>query len=191
MSVLRTDRLVLRDWRASDLDPWAAMNADPVVRAYFPGVLTREQSAASVARFQTDLERRGWGWWAVEVAATGEFVGFAGLDPVDDGMPFGGVEAGWRLARPAWGHGYATEAARTVVSYAFGSLGLAEVLAVTAAGNLRSRAVMERLGMTRDPADDFDDPEFPEGPLRRSVVYRIRAGDHRPGGRWARARRGG
>ncbi|CAL9662749.1 GNAT family N-acetyltransferase [Streptomyces sp. NPDC059409] len=183
MSVLRTDRLLLRDWRASDLAPWAALNADPEVRAYFPGVLTREQSAASVAGFQADLDRRGWGWWAVEVAATGEFVGFAGLDPVDEGMPFTGVEAGWRLARPAWGHGYATEAARTVVSHAFESLGLAEVLAVTAAGNLRSRAVMERLGMTHDPADDFDDPEVPEGPLRRSVVYRLRAGGHRLGGR--------
>ncbi|CAL9342225.1 GNAT family N-acetyltransferase [Streptomyces sp. MPA0124] len=183
MSVLRTERLVLRDWRASDLDPWAAMNADPVVRAYFPGVLTREQSVESVARFRADLDRRGWGWWAVEVVATGEFAGFAGLDPVEDGMPFTGVETGWRLARPAWGHGYATEAARTVVSHAFESLGLTEVLAVTAAGNLRSRAVMDRLGMTHDPADDFDDPEMPEGPLRRSVVYRLRAGDHRPGGR--------
>ncbi|MFE2337465.1 GNAT family N-acetyltransferase [Streptomyces sp. ARC32] len=179
MSELRTDRLVLRDWRAADLAPWAAMNADPVVRAYFPEVLTREQSEASVARFRADLDRRGWGWWAVELAATGEFVGFAGLDPVADGMPFTGVEAGWRLARPAWGHGYATEAARAVVSYGFERLGLAEVLAVTAAGNLRSRAVMDRLGMSHDPADDFDDPEVPEGPLRRSVVYRIRAGDRR------------
>ncbi|WP_399881189.1 GNAT family N-acetyltransferase [Streptomyces sp. BBFR51] len=186
MSELRTDRLVLRDWRASDLDPWAAMNADPVVREYFPGVLTREQSEASVARFQADLDRRGWGWWAVEVAATGEFIGFTGLDPVEEGMPFSGVEAGWRLARTAWGHGYATEAARAAVAHAFEGLALAEVLAVTAAGNLRSRAVMSRLGMTYDPADDFDDPEIPEGPLRRSVVYRLRAqgaGVRPPGGR--------
>jgi RimJ/RimL family protein N-acetyltransferase len=182
MSELRTDRLLLRDWRASDLDPWAAMNADPVVREYFPGVLTREQSEASVARFQADLDRRGWGWWAVEIAATGEFIGFTGLDPVEAGMPFSGVETGWRLARPAWGHGYATEAARAAVSHAFEGLGLAEVLAVTVAGNLRSRAVMRRLGMTYDPADDFDDPEVPEGPLRRGVVHRLRAGDRRPAG---------
>ncbi|MEV6886821.1 GNAT family N-acetyltransferase [Streptomyces sp. NPDC051135] len=181
MPELRTDRLVLRDWRASDLDPWAAMNADPVVRAYFPDVLTRAQSEASVARFQADLDRRGWGWWAVEMAATGEFIGFAGLDPVEDGMPFTGVEAGWRLARPAWGRGCATEAGRAVIAYAFESLELPEVLAVTAAGNLRSRAVMDRLGMTRDPSEDFDDPGIPEGPLRRSVVYRLRARDHRPG----------
>lgn len=89
-------------------------------------------------------------------------------------MPFTGVEAGWRLARPAWGHGYATEAARAVLGRAFGELGLAEVLAVTAATNARSRAVMRRLGMTRDPDEDFDDPDVPEGPLRRSVVYRLR-----------------
>ncbi|MEU1046744.1 GNAT family N-acetyltransferase [Streptomyces sp. NPDC005897] len=178
MPELRTDRLVLRDWRTSDLDPWAAMNADPVVREYFPEILTRARSEASAARFQADLDRRGWGWWAVEIAATGEFIGFAGLDPVEDGMPFTGVEAGWRLARPAWGHGYATEAGRAVVTHAFEGLALSEVLAVTAAGNLRSRAVMDRLGMTYDPAEDFDDPGLPVGsPLRRSVVYRLRAGE--------------
>nr|WP_237519162.1 GNAT family N-acetyltransferase [Streptomyces sp. SID5910] len=176
---MRTDRLVLREWRRSDLAPWAALNADPVVRAYFPGVLTREQSDASAARFQADLGRRGWGWWAVEVAASGEFIGFAGLDPVEDGLPFTGTEAGWRLARPAWGHGYATEAARAAVAFAFEELGLEEVLAITAATNRRSRAVMDRLGMTRDPADDFDDPGVPEGPLRRNVLYRL----PRPGGR--------
>ncbi|MEV5516057.1 GNAT family N-acetyltransferase [Streptomyces flaveolus] len=182
MSELRTDRLVLREWRESDLAPWAAMNADPEVRAYFPDVLDRERSEASAAGFQADLERRGWGWWAVEVAATGEFIGFTGLDPVEDGMPFTGVEAGWRLARPAWGHGYATEAARAVVAFAFEELALPEVLAITAVTNRRSRAVMRRLGMTRDPADDFDDPGVPEGPLRRSVLYRLPRPGRRPAG---------
>ncbi|MET9383117.1 GNAT family N-acetyltransferase [Streptomyces sp. NPDC002928] len=175
MTNLRTDRLILRPWRESDLAPWAAMNADPEVREYFPGLLTREQSDSSVARFQAGLDERGWGWWAVEVVATGEFIGFTGLDPVDADMPFTGVEAGWRLARPAWGHGYATEAARAALAFGFEGLGLAEILAVTAVGNLRSQAVMRRLGMTRDPADDFDDPGVPEGPLRRSVLYRLRA----------------
>ncbi|MER5752793.1 GNAT family N-acetyltransferase [Streptomyces sp. NPDC002088] len=175
MTNLRTDRLILRPWRESDLAPWAAMNADPEVREYFPGLLTREQSDSSVARFQAGLDERGWGWWAVEVVATGEFIGFTGLDPVDADMPFTGVEAGWRLARPAWGHGYATEAARAALAFGFDDLGLAEILAVTAVGNLRSQAVMRRLGMTRDPADDFDDPGVPEGPLRRSVLYRLRA----------------
>jgi RimJ/RimL family protein N-acetyltransferase len=153
------------------------MNADPEVREYFPGILTREQSDASVARFQAEIDRRGWGWWAVEVIGTGEFIGFTGLDPVEEGMPFTGVEAGWRLARSAWGHGYATEAAQAVVTFGFDSLALPEILAVTAATNLRSQAVMRRLGMSRDPADDFDDPTVPPGPLRPSVVYRLpRAG---------------
>ncbi|OMI39137.1 GNAT family N-acetyltransferase [Streptomyces sparsogenes] len=177
MSELRTDRLVLREWRESDLAPWAALNADPEVREYFPGVLTRERSDASVARFQADLDRRGWGWWAVEVRATGEFIGFTGLDPVDEGMPFTGVEVGWRLARPYWGHGYATEAALAAVDHGFEALRLPEILAVTTATNLRSQAVMRRIGMTRDPADDFDDMTVPEGPLRPSVVYRLRRED--------------
>ncbi len=135
--------------------------------------LTREQSDASVAEFQAEFDQRGYGWWAVEVQATGEFIGFAGLDQVDDGMPFTGVEIGWRLARSAWGQGYATEAALTVLAYGFDALSLPEVLAVTTATNLRSQAVMRRIGMTRDPADDFDDPTAPEGPLRPNVLYRI------------------
>jgi len=170
---LKTERLILRQWRDDDLDAWAAMNADPQVREYFPEVLTRSQSAASLAYFRAGLAERGWGWWAVEVAASGEFVGMTGLDPVDEELPFDGVEIGWRLACPAWGHGYATEAARAVLAYGFETIGMGEILAITAAGNERSQAVMRRLGMTRDPADDFDDPTVPAGPLRHSVLYRI------------------
>ncbi|MGW2412550.1 GNAT family N-acetyltransferase [Streptomyces tubercidicus] len=177
MSELRTERLLLREWRESDLGPWAAMNADPEVRAHFPEVLTPERSAASVARFQADLAHRGWGWWALEVRATGEFIGMTGLDPVDAEMPFTGVEAGWRLARSSWGHGYATEAGEAALAFGFSTLALPEILAVTTATNLPSQAVMRRLGMTRDPADDFDDPEVPDGPLRRNVLYRISAGE--------------
>ncbi|RII14249.1 anhydro-N-acetylmuramic acid kinase [Streptomyces sp. YIM 130001] len=176
MARLRTERLLLREWQAHDLAPWAALNADPEVRAHFPGVLSRAESDASAAGFQADLESRGWGWWAVEVRGTGEFVGFAGLDPVEEEMPFSGVEAGWRLARRAWGHGYATEAARAVAEFAFTGLDLPELLAVTAASNLRSQAVMRRIGMTRDPADDFDDPTVPAGPLRPSVLFRLTRG---------------
>ncbi|HWD83402.1 MAG TPA: GNAT family N-acetyltransferase [Kribbella sp.] len=172
MNELLTDRLVLRGWRDSDLEPWAAMNADPEVREHLGDLLTREQSDASVASFRAEFEQRGYGWWAVELRATGEFIGFAGLDPVDDEMPFTGVEIGWRLARSAWGKGYATEAALAGLDFGFETLGLHEILAVTTATNLRSQAVMRRIGMTRNPADDFDDPTAPEGPLRPSVVYR-------------------
>ena len=149
------------------------MNADPEVREHLGDLLTREQSDSSVAEFQADFDRRGYGWWAVEVRATGEFIGFAGLDQVDPDMPFTGVEVGWRLARSAWGQGYATEAALTVLSYGFDTLELPEILALTTATNLRSQAVMRRIGMTRDPADDFDDPTAPEGSLRPNVLYRI------------------
>jgi RimJ/RimL family protein N-acetyltransferase len=173
MAELRTDRLTLRRWRDSDRGPWAAMNADPEVREHLGDLLTREQCDASVAQFQAEFDQRGYGWWAVEVRGTGEFIGFAGLDQVDDGMPFTGVEIGWRLARSAWGQGYATEAALTVLAHGFDTLGLSEILAVTTATNLRSQAVMRRIGMTRDPVDDFDDPTAPEGPLRPNVLYRI------------------
>ncbi|MFJ6754488.1 GNAT family N-acetyltransferase [Streptomyces sp. NPDC091273] len=173
MAELRTDRLTVRPWRDSDLAPWAAMNADPEVREHLGDLLTREQSDASVARFQAAFDQRGYGWWAVEVQATGEFIGFAGLDQVDDGLPFTGVEIGWRLARSAWGKGYASEAALTVLAYGFDTLELPEILAVTTATNVRSQAVMRRIGMTRNPADDFDDPTAPEGPLRSNVLYRI------------------
>lgn len=173
MSELRTDRLVLRRWRDSDLAPWAAMNADPAVREHLGEPLTREQSDASVARYEAAFERRGYGWWAVEVRETGEFIGFTGLDDVDEETPLDGVEIGWRLARTAWGHGYATEAARVVLAYGFDTLRLPEILALTTATNVRSQAVMRRIGMTRDPADDFDDLTEPEGPLRRTVVYRL------------------
>jgi RimJ/RimL family protein N-acetyltransferase len=174
MPDLSTDRLVLRSWRESDLQPWAEMNADPAVREHLGDLLTPEQSAASAARFQARLDERGFGFWAVEVRGTGEFVGFTGLDQVDEGMPFSGVEIGWRLARPAWGRGYATEAALASLAFGFNFLALPEILAVTTLTNRRSQAVMRRIGMTRDPGGDFDDPAEPEGPLRRNVLYRIR-----------------
>ncbi|NUR94650.1 MAG: GNAT family N-acetyltransferase [Kribbellaceae bacterium] len=176
MTELQTERLVLRGWRDSDLEPWAAMNADPEVREHLGDLLTREQSDASVASFQAEFDQRGYGWWAVELRSTGAFLGFAGLDPVDEEMPFTGVEIGWRLARSAWGKGYATEAAKAGLAFGFETLELPEILAVTTAANVRSQAVMRRIGMTRDPADDFDDPTAPEGPLRSNVLYRIARG---------------
>ncbi|MFV2019530.1 GNAT family N-acetyltransferase [Micromonospora sp. LOL_023] len=175
MGELSTERLLLRHWRESDLEPWVAMNADPQVREFFPGLATREQSAATMLRCQTGLEQRGWGWWAVEVLDTSEFIGMTGLDPVDANMPSGGVEIGWRLRRSAWGHGYASEAARACLAYGFDELALPEIVALTAAGNLRSQAVMRRIGMTRDPAGDFDHPNVPDGPVRRHTLFRIQA----------------
>ena len=173
MIELSTARLVMRGWRESDLAPWAAMNADPDVRRYLGPLLTPGQAEAWVLNFQDDLDRRGFGFWAVEVRSPAEFIGFTGLGILDDEVPVdGSVEIAWRLARSAWGHGYATEAARAALDYGFGTLALPEIVAVTTAGNLRSRAVMERIGMTHDPAGDFDDPDVAAAQLRRHVVYR-------------------
>lgn len=162
----------MRGWRESDLGPWTAMNADPEVRRYLGGPLTYSQAEAWALNYQDDLDRYGYGYWAVEVRETGDFIGFAGLAAVDDETPVTGVELAWRLARPAWGHGYATEAGQAALEYGFGVLGLPEVVAIAMARNLRSQAVMKRLGMTTDSADDFLDPDVDEGALRRHVVYR-------------------
>ena len=170
--MLTTERLLLRQWRDDDVDDWAALNADPAVREFFDGVLTREQALGSMNHFRDQLAARGWGWWAVEERATGRLAGMAGLDPVDEEVPFEGVEIGWRLARWAWGRGYATEAARAVVAYGFEVQGLPEILAIAAVGNVRSHAVMRKLGMVLDR--EFDNPTEP-APLRRSVLYRLAA----------------
>jgi RimJ/RimL family protein N-acetyltransferase len=173
-----TGRLLLRSWRETDLAPWAAMSADPRVRQYLGPLLTAEQAAAWALNYQDDIERYGFGFWAVELRASGAFLGLAGLRAADDESPVPGVELGWQLARPAWGHGFATEAGRAALDYGFGILGLAEIVAVTMAANVRSQAVMRRIGMTTDPADDFDDPDVDEVPLRRHVLYRkLRAAD--------------
>lgn len=171
---LRTDRLLLRGWRAADREPFAALNADPDVVEFLNGPLTRAQSDAMVDRIETSWATRGYGLWAVEVIGGPGFIGYVGLWDALFEAPFTpAVEVGWRLARSAWGHGYATEAARAALGYSDVALGLPEVLSFTAAANLRSRAVMERIGMTRDPDGDFDHPAVPEGsPVRRHVLYR-------------------
>lgn len=172
MAELGTERLILRGWHQSDLAAWAAMSADPQVRRYLGPLLTGEQAAAWALNYQDDLDRYGFGFWAVELRATGGFIGLAGLRTADEESPFAGVELGWQLARPAWGQGYATEAGRAALEYGFGVLGLPEIVAVTMAANVRSRAVMRRIGMTTNPADDFDDLDVDEIPLRRHVLYR-------------------
>jgi RimJ/RimL family protein N-acetyltransferase len=171
VSELRTERLVLRQWRDEDRAPFAALNADPIVMEHFPSTMTREASDAFVDFNMAAIADRGWGLWAVE--AEGEFIGFVGLN---EPRFRPGVEIGWRLARRAWGHGYATEAARAVLAFAFGELGLAEVISFTSTTNVRSQRVMERVGMTRDPAEDFDHPNVTDERLRRHVLYRVARG---------------
>ncbi len=173
----RTERLVLRGWRDDDRDAWAALNADPEVMRYFEEPLTREQSDAMLDRMAAALEARGWGLWALERLDTGELIGFTGLAVPRHDLPFlPCVEVGWRLARSAWGRGFATEAAREALRVAFDEVELAEVVSFTAVLNTPSRAVMERLGMRRDPAEDFEHPALPRGhPLRPHVLHRIRA----------------
>ncbi len=177
MTELRTPRLLLRPWRDSDRPPFAALNADPEVRRWFPSLQTRAESDATAAALQAHLDAHGFGLWAVEAPGVAPFLGFVGLQHVRFAAPFApAVEAGWRLARAWWGRGYATEAARAALAHAFGPLALPEVVAFTVPGNAASRRVMERLGMTRDPADDFDHPRIPEGhPMRRHVLYRKKA----------------
>ncbi|MEV0993599.1 GNAT family N-acetyltransferase [Nonomuraea sp. NPDC050202] len=173
---METERLVMRRWREEDRAPFAAMNADPEVMEHFPARLTRAESDGLVDRIEAQFDRLGYSLWALEVRESGEFIGFTGLALQTFEAPFlPAVEIGWRLARPAWGHGYAIEAARRAARYAFEEAGLDGIISMTAVPNVRSQAVMRRLGMTRDPAEDFDHPRVPEGsPLRRHVLYRLR-----------------
>jgi ribosomal-protein-alanine N-acetyltransferase len=171
-----TERLIMRRWRPEDREPFAALNADPEVMRHFPAPLTREESDAFMDRMEAKLAADGWGLWALEARDGGELLGFTGLNvPRFEAHFTPAIEVGWRLARSAWGHGYASEAARAALAYGFGTLALPEIVSFTVAANARSRAVMERIGMTRDPADDFDHPSLPPGhPIRRHVLYRVR-----------------
>jgi RimJ/RimL family protein N-acetyltransferase len=174
---LTTERLLLRPWRDEDREPFAALNADPAVMEHFPSMLSRAQSDALAERIDGDLRRLGYGLWAVEVPGEAPFIGFVGLQRTDDDLPFDQTtEVGWRLARSHWGRGLASEAARAAIAFAFAELALGEVVAFTYAGNLRSRRVMERLGMRHDRAADFIHPELSAGhPLAPHVLYRIGA----------------
>ena len=173
---IRTQRLLLRRWRTSDRTPFAALNADPRVRECFPDCLSREQSDASADLIEAHFAEHGFGMWAVEIPGVAEFAGFIGMSIPRFAAHFTPcVEIGWRLAAEHWGRGYATEGARACLDYGFDVLGRSEIVSFTAVNNTRSRRVMEKLGMTRDPADDFDHPALPDGhPLQRHVLYRIR-----------------
>jgi len=169
-----TERLFLRQWRPADREPFAAMGEDPRVMEFFPALLSRAESDAAADRFESLLAERGWGFWAVERKATGRFIGFVGLNVPAAELPFSPcVEIGWRLAFDAWEQGFATEAARGSLHVGFETLGLDEIVAFTAVGNARSRAVMLRLGMHEDAAT-FPHPRVPEGsPLREHCLYRL------------------
>jgi RimJ/RimL family protein N-acetyltransferase len=170
---LRTERLIMRRWQESDKEPFAALNGDPETMRYFPSTLDRAASDALMARLEELFQEQGFGLWALEVAETGEFIGFTGLNPMPAGIPgAGGMEVGWRLARQAWHHGYATEAAKAALTVAFDGIGLPEIWSMTSIQNEPSRAVMRRLGLTQYAY--FEHPRIPEGnPLRQSVVYRL------------------
>jgi len=181
---LETARLTLRGWEKHDLAPIAALNADPEVMAHIGPCMKMRQSDLLVGRFlQKWQEEPRFGWWAVEERGSGATLGFVGLNRPDFEMPCGPVvEIGWRLARAVWGKGYASEAARACLAHGFETVGLTEIVSFTVPANTRSRAVMERIGMRRDPEGDFDHPMVPQGsPLRRHVLYRIRRETWAPG----------
>jgi RimJ/RimL family protein N-acetyltransferase len=174
---VRTERLFLRRWRPEDREPFAAMCADPRVMEFFPALQSREESDASVDRIEAHFVTHGFGLWAVEIVGVSPFAGLIGLcHPRFEAHFTPCVEVGWRLAPEHWGRGYATEGARAALDFGFHSLGLAEIVAMTVPENLRSRRVMERLGMTRRAEDDFDHPMIAEGHrFKRHLLYRLRA----------------
>ncbi|GAC1590382.1 MAG: GNAT family N-acetyltransferase [Acidimicrobiales bacterium] len=172
---------MLRRWNESDREPFAALNADPVVMEHFPAILSTPESDALVDRIEEHFDRCGYGLWAVEVPGLTAFAGYVGLLDATFDAPFTpALEIGWRLGARWWGRGIATEAARAVLRMAFTELGQSEIVSFTAVSNLRSRAVMMRLGMHQDPGGDFDHPRVPaDSPIRHHVLYRLGAEEWR------------
>ena len=179
---LRTARLVLRPWREADREPFAALNADPEVRRFFPSLQTRVESDASADFLASQFDRTSFGPWVVEVPGVTPFAGFVGPWEVNfDIPPRGRVEIGWRLARAHWGKGYATEAAKAALDFGFGPGGIEEIVAFVVPENRASRAVMDRIGLREDPAGAFDHPRVAEGhPQRRHLLYRLHRKDWLP-----------
>lgn len=179
---LTTERTILRQWRTEDLPLFAALNADREVMRHFPTTLDRAQSDAVALRLAQHLEMHGYGPWALEIPGVTPFAGFVGLMRVGFDAPFvPAVEIGWRLASAWWSKGYATEAANAAVQFAFGTLGLDGLVSFTVPANVRSRAVMQRIGMRHCPDEDFLHPLIPSGHrLRRHVLYRLDANELAP-----------
>lgn len=179
---IHTSRLILRQWREQDLEPFANLNSDQRVREFFPGLLNRQESDSSVKLMSDHISRTGWGFWAASLIQTGEFIGFIGLEDVYFTASFNkfapAVEIGWRLSFNHWGQGYATEGAKAVLQYGFEKLSLPEIISFTALKNIRSRHVMEKIGMHHQEIDDFDHPKLSDGhPLKRHVLYRLKSGE--------------
>jgi RimJ/RimL family protein N-acetyltransferase len=174
---LQTERLLLRRWRFSDIEPFAAINADPDVMEHFPSTLSTAESTALIEHAESGFEERGYGQWAVELVGQAPLVGSVGLQPVQIDVEFApAVEIAWRLAPEHWGEGLATEAATAAISYGFQELELGEIVAYTTAANMRSRRVMARLGMLRDDSEDFMHPSLErDHPLAPHVLYRMDA----------------
>ena len=173
---LETPRLILRRWRSSDRNSFAAINSDPKVMEFFPAALTGPQSDDLAAKIERHFQKHGFGPYAVELKSDNSFIGFIGLNvPTFHAHFTPCIEIGWRLSSIVWGSGLATEGAQAVIDHARDVLRLKEVVSFTVPNNLRSRRVMEKVGMSHDPKDDFDHPELPPGhPLRRHVLYRLR-----------------
>lgn len=175
VAALRTDRLVLRRWSDADRDAFYALNVDPRVMETIGPVMNRADSDSFMDRIEQRFDEHGFGLWCVELA--GEAIGFTGFM-----APWfrDGVEIGWRIRADHWGKGYATEAATECLRHGFDDLGFPEVISFTAAGNVRSRRVMEKLGLEYDPTEDFDHPSVPAGsPLRKHVLYRMTVAQYR------------
>jgi RimJ/RimL family protein N-acetyltransferase len=174
-TVIETERLILREWRESDITPFHAMCNDPEVMRFLGPPLSRADAEAAAARQNGFIASHGYCFWAVERKADGAFLGFCGLKPGPDGTPIANqVEIGWRLARDAWGQGYAREAAAASIAWGWNNTNAPGIAAMTNIKNVRSWGLMERLGMVRDHAADFDHPAVPiDDPLRPHIVYRI------------------
>lgn len=174
--MVETERLILRQWRDDDYPIYARLNADPAVMRFFPGVMTPEESNAQADRIRTAIDEKGWGFWAAELKASGEFIGFIGIQAQSavSGIPHTPfIEAGWRLLATHWGLGYATEGARRAIRFAFDTLGAPTVYAITALPNLPSQRVMLKAGM-HNTGEDFNHPKLPAGhALERHCLYRI------------------
>jgi RimJ/RimL family protein N-acetyltransferase len=174
--MLETERLILRRWKDSDREPFAAMNADARVMEFFPDTLTREESDELIENIESHFDNRGFGLFATELKAESQLIGFIGLHVASFQAHFTPcVEIGWRIAVPYWGKGLATEGSREVIRFAFDRLKLENLVSFTVPENVASRRLMEKLGMTHNPAEDFDHPKLPPGHrLRRHVLYRLK-----------------